>query len=350
MSRNAKSTMELVFDTIKLHAQPNPLPYPKEWNYDRWVYGDMTEFAWLTTTKLYKSVDLSFDIKLSLFDFDQKRYFVTTGLSEPEIEPKGFVNIGMNAGLFTLVVSEFELSVVKDITANYIDNYILSQSLENKPYKGHDYTDLVRLFPTINAFELTADFPGDSNNIAQIAAIFVSSNAQYSRLSFSKAALKQLSALSYVNSEVLIYDNILQALFSSNFKFAFLDLYRCVEMLFQLIYIDDMHAALPAGVSKIDLLNAVDDALGWKPIERQSVSKIFEKTPPTELTALIGIIKKVSGKTADHSGWYYDLRCQIVHLKTKQKTIEIDNTTWNQLIEGSCQLLCYWYNHFQKLT
>ena len=143
------------------------------------------------------------------------------------------------------------------------------------------------------------------------------------------------------------YDSIVQALLSSHFKFAFLDLYRCIELLYQVIYIDDAHKKLSLTINRTEFLNAIDDKLGWKPNERNAIKKIFIETIDPYKNELQKSIKEIDNQISSFSDWLYDLRCSIVHLKSAQKKFELTHSQWDKLISGMTRLLFYWYQKYQ---
>lgn len=341
-----KDTMDIVFDIIKMHVLPNVRPFPKDFDAARWVYGNKSDEEWLTRVVLKESIEISLDIRFSLWNYDNKNYFVISGLELPSKLPDGYEYEAINAGFFTAIIAELELPIKTGISKIYVDEHIMSQSKDEPTYVGHDFNDLAKVFPNIVATKITNRYSGLPGNLSQLASIYIAQNSQFIPLKFMDKTMGQILSLCYVNSSILNYDNILQALFSSNFKFAFLDLYRCVELLFQLVYVDETYEKLKLTIDKTIFLSALDNELSWKPVERNAIKKIFILTPDSSKKELINLIQKISGKKVEHSDWYYDLRCSIVHLKTIQKKFEIHKSQWNELIGETCQVLNYWYSRF----
>ena len=138
---------------------------------------------------------------------------------------------------------------------------------------------------------------------------------------------------------------------SSHFKFSFLDLYRCLEMLYQVIYVDDTHAKLSLTIDKMEFLHAIDDKLSWKPNERNALKKLFTETPLQYKTALCKAIEKVNSQIkSQHSDWLYELRCSIVHLKSTQKKFDLTHQEWDSLLLGMGHLTTYWYQKYQTFN
>lgn len=347
MSRNMKMAMDLFFTIIKLRLLElggDTTDIDK----DRFVYGERNEAHWLAGMQIVGTIPIALDNNILLCQYKGESYFITTGYKDG-IPPHGFLPIELNAGIFVAVVSELELRLLNSITNIEIENYILSQFVGQHGYKGHELVDLVRFFPSIEVYKIDSyEYP--LLNLEQLASIFLSNNRQYLLLPFSSDTIDNLYIVASTNSTLLKYENILQALISSQFKFCFLDLYRCLELLYQVVYIDSAYSMLRVGNPKIELLSVIDSELKWKPREGASLSKIFSMTPEPHLKDIITIVAQVSGVTSKEkaSEWVYDLRCRIVHMKAIHSKVDIVNKDWDKLIYGMCTLIKYWYEKYDR--
>lgn len=338
---------ETLFDLIKLNFDLSTASVlPSDFYNTRFVKGDAAEARWLSHSKIVKSVSLSQELKFAILEFDGEMYFVTVGLEDPDKSPIGLVEEKVNSGLFVAIISVLEIPVRNGISTLYLEQNILSQSASDPLYQGHEKEDLAKIFPNIYAMKITLGFSGDSSNIFQLVSFLVTSNPKFIFLPFSIKTLDKIQELVACNSVILSYESIMQALFSSHFKFAFLDLYRCVELLYQLIYLDETHSKLSLTIDKTDFLIAIENDLGWRPKERTSLIKIFNDTPGSFKIDINKAIADAAPGVKNHGDWLYDLRCNIVHLKSIQKRFELKENDWEKIIYGVSQLLCFWYNKY----
>lgn len=351
MSRNRTTAIELLFDIIKIKfdLSSNAL-LPNDFFNARWIQGGQVEENWLTYSLFPAKIEISHEIRFAILEYDSKSFLIVTGLENPDRLPTGISYHPINSGLFTAIVSELELPVKNSITNLYLEQNVLSQNNSDPLYKGHEMSDLLPVFPNIFVVEITPQFIGDSSNIHQIVCSYLASNKKYVPLPFSDDTLDKLNELVLLNSKTLNYDRIIQSLLSSHFKFSFLDLYRCLEMLYQIIYIDDTHRKLALAINKTDFLLAIDEKLNWRPNERNALKKLFAETPEPYRTELDNAIKKISGKKNELSDWLYDLRCSIVHLKSAHKKFELKPQEWDKLILGIGYLTTYWYQKYQTFN
>jgi hypothetical protein len=351
MSRNRTKAIEILFDIIKIKFDLSSFSHlPNDFYNGRWIQGKELEEDWLSYAVFKSTIEISHELRFALIEYDSKLFIIATGLESPDKLPNGIAYFPINSGVFTAIVSELELPVKSSVTNLYLEQNILSQNNSDPLYEGHDMVDLLPIFPNIFIGEITPQFIGDNTNIHQIVCSYLANNKKFVPLPFSEATLDKLNDLVLLNSKILNYDSIIQSLLSSHFKFSFLDLYRCLEMLYQIIYIDDTHKKLALTIDKTDFLLAIDDKLNWRPSERNALKKLFAETPDPYRVEVENSIKKISQKKNELSDWLYDLRCSIVHLKSSHRNFELKPQEWDNLILGIGHLTIYWYQKYQSFN
>lgn len=351
MSRNRTKAIELLFDIIKIKFDlSSNSNLPSDFYNARWIQGNAIDEDWLTFAVIKSTIEISHEIRFALIEYDSKIFFTATGLENPDKLPTGLVHFPINAGIFTAIISELELPVKSSVTNLYLEQNILSQNNSDPLYVGHDIVDLLPIFPNIFLCEISPQFIGDNTNIHQIVCSYLANNKKFVTLPFSEATLDKMNDLVLLNSKILNYDSIIQSLLSSHFKFSFLDMYRCLEMLYQIIYIDDTYTKLALTIDKTDFLLAIDDKLNWRPNERNALKKLFSETPTTFRVEIDNTIKSISQKKNELSDWLYDLRCSIVHLKSSHRKFELKSQEWDSLIFGIVKLTTYWYQKYQSFN
>lgn len=351
MSRNINKAIEIVFDLVKLNFDLSTNSVlPQDFYNGRFIKGNTNDKRWISHSKIIKYVEFNREIKFAILELDSSYYFISIGLENPDFLPLGIIEFDVNAGLLTTIISELELSVNKGISNLFLEENILSQSTVDPLYEGHDKSDLARIFPNIYATKITSGFSGDPKSIYQLISFLITLNSKFIFLPFSQKTLDKIQELVASNSTILSYESITQALFSSHFKFAFLDLYRCIELLYQIIYLDETYNKLSLSIDKTHFLIAIENDLGWRPKERTSLMKIFNDTPSSFKFDINKAIKEAAPGVTNYGNWLYDLRCNIVHLKSIQKSFELKERDWEKIIFGTTQLLCYWYNRYPNFN
>jgi hypothetical protein len=340
--------MEVVFDLIKLEFNLfDTSSLPSEFDNKRVIKGEAHESDWLTRCVILDSIEINPENYYVLVEHSSKQYFIAIGGKPPENVVSGLDSIDNNAGLFTALISELEIQVKPDITLQYLEQFIISQNDFDSLYKGHEYLDLAKVFPSMYVYDITLDYAGNAENLNQLVCHYLTSNPNLIALPYSDSTVRIINDLILLNSDIISYESILQSLLSSNFKFAFLDLYRCIEMLYQIVYIDEAYDHLGLSIDKTTFLQVIDTKLNWRPVERNSIKKIISDTPSTDLSFITSEIRKIDPNLKDVSNWIYDLRCNIVHLKKFQVQVSIQKKNWDGIIKGVTQILVFWYGKYQ---
>ena len=170
--------MEIVFDIIKLNFDlSSKSVLPADFYSKRFVDGNATDAQWLSHAKIIKHVAFNQSIKFAVIEFNSEFYFITIGLDDPDYLPTGIIEEKVNAGLLTLIISQFELPIKNGISNFYLEENIISQSVIDPLYKGHDKADLEKIFPNIYAMKITSGFGGDQKNIYQLIAFLITLTA-----------------------------------------------------------------------------------------------------------------------------------------------------------------------------
>ena len=350
MSRNIDKANQTIFENIKLGYICSK-DYTDDSNLDncRYLAGTPEEKQWLIHFQINPDTLLNFwnENTFLIGEYSNKKYLITIGMNEFSILPDGFTNIPLNAGSFLAIVSGLNLMVKSEYPPLKIFNEVLSQHCGISDYTGHDFNELKRLFPAIYLYQIDENiYGGDINSIEQMSCIFLTYNREYLRLPYNEETLICFRTLLYLNYKDLRYENIFQALTATNFKYSFLDIYRLIEMLYQLCYMIDIEKRI-TGVDKFLLLETIDSSLSWKPNERNTLLKIFNSISvskrPIITKKLPNIIKRTTNQTIANNdalwSWIYDLRCNIVHLKTYHSNIKISNRDWDLIIHGLLEVI-----------
>ncbi len=345
MSRNINKSNEIIFENIKLaYYCSDAYQEDESLNKKRYISGSKAERDWLEHFHIELDNYIHFwnDNYFLFGSYKNKKYLVTIGLDDILTLPNGITDISINAGQFLAVIADIGLMIRKEYPPLRLANNILSQHLDSEGYKGHDFTELLPLFPAINIFFIDEKiYAGDIKSLDQLSCFILIQNKDILRLPYNDETLNSFKQLCYQNFSYIKYENLFQALTATSFKFAFLDIYRSIEMLYQLYYIIDIENEIQ-GIDREKLLKAIDTSLNWRPNERNTFIKILNSIHVTNRAyitkKLPGVIKRTTGNSVVKNdalwNWIYDLRCSIVHLKTYHHQFKISNKDWDIIIHG----------------
>lgn len=352
--------MKSVFDIIKTAISLDNENRTQHFDDERWIKGTQEEEAWLEKFKLELSISITHEIHFCLGSYNGENYFFAIGLALPTAIPSGWVEVGLNAGVGVAIIVEMQLPIKPDITTKYLEENILALSkAQDTDYKGHDWSDIQKLFPTIFLAKITKDFTGYEKNLDLLTCQYLLNNKKFLILPFYDETLEALNELLNVESPLLNYETILNALLSYHFKFTFLALYRSVELLYSIIYIIRVYEIeikvgnnprvkpLENKVTKSELLEILHKGLSWRPREREALEMLFNKTDSTTKSLMKSLAQSnPSAPDISTAHKLYNLRNTIVHLRLleQDKTAgQLKPEAWNNIIRALIVFIKYWY-------
>lgn len=345
MSRNIDKSNEIIFENIKLaYYCSTAYQEDESFNKKRYIDGNPLEADWLKYFHIELDNYIHFwnDGYFLFGNYKNDKYLVTIGIDDISILPNGIIETAINAGQFLAIIADLGLMVRKEYPPFRIANDILSQHVDSEGYQGHDFKELVPLFPTLKVFFIDESiYAGVIDSLEQLSCVVLIQNKDTLRLPYNDETLNSFKQLCCQNYAYIKYENLFQALTATSFKFAFLDIYRSIEMLYQLHYIIEIEDEIQ-GIDREKLLKAIDTSLNWRPNERNTFIKILNSIHITDrehiTKKLPGVIKRTTGNSVVKNealwNWIYDLRCNIVHLKTYHQQFKISNKDWDIIIHG----------------
>ncbi|OEH86561.1 hypothetical protein BHU72_13210 [Desulfuribacillus stibiiarsenatis] len=348
MSRNTDKASQSVFNILKKVVQESE-EYCEELDEIRWVYGDKENTKFLTEAQIVNSYEIMPKKKSAIIAYEHRKFFVTSGFGKETVSPTFLDPFEINPGLFTLIIHELEVNIASNVRPREIINEVMSSYKGICGYTGHDFKELLKYFETICIFEILPTCPLVVEDIESFIGLYLCYENTLRVLPFSKDTLEKYMLVFEQKFSKQFKENILVSLSSTNFKYCYLDLYRCIEMLYPFIYLGKFYENLePTTLTMVDLAIKLHDDLAWKPVERNAIKKIIDETPAQFLERLTNA-KYIHINEERHCGdWIYDIRNSIVHLRHNQKSMNLEKVPWDMLVIGMLDLLEYWYNHFSK--
>jgi hypothetical protein len=163
--------------------------------------------------------------------------------------------------------------------------------------------------------------------------------------------LKTFEELAVIGSSNIPFENILLSLNSFYWKFAFLDVYRCIEQIFMIHSLKDFHNKIASGISLTDLVDNVEQFLRWRPKEEDIVAKLVNASPEDVNRIFKNIVRRVGDETTNEGIWFYKTRNSIVHYRVnddKSQLDKIEKSDWDDLIRASLLLVQHWHQEYQS--
>jgi hypothetical protein len=324
MSRNRNDTLGYVIAQLK-QVVPNALG---EYS----IYGETPEIEWLTHAELKTKVRLFPDFYVVWVEFQASCFLAVIGQEVQDL-PAYLTSEELNAGIFSVLIYELKLAVLKEAQASLIEDKVLNltpQEAQNqgKERKEIDFQSIIDFFPTIQFFKI--DTIKQIKELHQITGELLTTNELYYILPYQNATIEKFEQLFQANVPNLLYENILASYVASDFRFAYLDLYRCIEMLQELNFYESLYQEYTlkglSGISLGDFVATFKDKTNLEPKLADALEKLLANRP--------NAMPQAQGKSLHK--WLYEHRNSIAHLRTGQTNIVFSETEWNQII---CEML-----------
>ncbi|MGX9727732.1 MAG: hypothetical protein ACTFAK_10565 [Candidatus Electronema sp. VV] len=283
---------------------------------------------------------ISRTIEFAIVFFKEEMYLVIVGPEIPEENIGDFFEfVPMNAGWFTAIASEMQVSIPSGMSAHQVADTLNERykDAENL-YEGHSYSELSIFFYSIYVFSVSSGSPFKKGDIYRIIGTFLCSRQELLSLDISQQLLREYEKLFIEGTDNIPFEEILGGLTSLRHKDTFLYLYRCIERLFPYSYIKSLHNKIMPNKNIEELIGIVETSLSWKPKEELAIELIFSKYEQIEEGLFFDIKHKLFGSREGKIGsqFIYLLRNSIVHhrLNSKQTLKELSVPDWESLARG----------------
>jgi hypothetical protein len=346
MSKSMNKANQRIFDKFRKIILDNG-EYCEDVKAPRWIHGSADDKKWFLDANIVFCQEIVSKKKIAILTAMGKTFLVTIGFGD--INCPSFLNpYDLNAGLYTEILSTIEVNLSPRVSVFDIIDKIMPESISKEGYTGHNLIDLIDIFETINIFEVGRECPFSSIDPFRIFGTYLCVEKSLINLPFTDETINSYEEIILNGASCIPFENVILSICSLHYKDSFLDLYRCIEMLYPLIYVQKLYTELHISGSLLDFLYQIQETLDWNPMENKTLNNIIENTPEADLALLkeaqkehIGFIEMNLAK------WVYSIRNSIVHLRPSQKPAILIDVPWELLLRGMLSVINYWYNKFK---
>ncbi|MEQ9235258.1 hypothetical protein [Coleofasciculus sp. E2-BRE-01] len=337
-----------IFDLLIKYVKKSDISTSIEEN-KRYIKTDCREKEWLKQLKIVENQPILPKLKTASIKFDKIEYFVVVGWDDSVDFEEEIINpISLNAGLFTALIFDLQVSIRRKVSAYEIVEKILYPiEVGESTYSGHDFNEISDFFEPIYIYEIPEESPFKDKGIQRISGFYISKNIHQLALPFSNDTMKIFGKIFIEGSESIPYENLLLSLTSVSWKYSFLDVYRCIERIFSIFQLDELCQNLSISIPLVKLSAEIENSLGWKPNEEDTLNKILDDSPE-ETIEIFKEVKQVIDNTSKGKvgTFFYKIRNSIVHYRPATQESKLDYENWDKLIRGSLLVIMYWYERY----
>lgn len=292
---------------------------------------------WLKSVKFLINEDLFIDRHsfFALAEFEGQNYILQIGFGPAINIDEDLLLIPDNGGIFVALVADLDLPMLDrdDLKLNIQEEIFLPSNDGDKV--GFYFQEISKFFVKYFIYKINPDstlLNQDNRLTLQKSALYLLSfslNAIY--LKTSEKTLESVRFIARLDVDLLPFDRVFRAFIERRYEHAFLDLYRCIEMLFSLKKIDELKARLNLVLKHLEISADVEAALGWRPVEKSALSEIVNQLP----TGIIEALQKCFKNDSEICTNIYSLRNECVHFRPLQRKSSLTKEVkWMELLES----------------
>lgn len=305
---------------------------------------DTTNRDFFLHAKLLSSIKPIIGYDFALFSYSSEYYFVLIGSETPVFFNDDLITVNLDEGIFLAIISDLKITLLKDISETKIQDFY---NYYDDPYSGHDFDDLKKFFLPICVYKITL-----SNNtnfdiaLNKLAIDFFASNSDTTILPLSSDCRDYFLLLTYTTGDIIPIGNVLRSVNASTWVYCFLDLYRCIENLYDLGKIYKHYDSFKDQYCFSDFYGKLGNTLNHKANEIEAltvlVSLIDNHITPLLNHVLVGNEKEET--------FIYRVRNNIVHHRNDTENVDFDNEEWNKIIIFLLSSINFLYEKFEDVV
>lgn len=322
----------------------------------RHIRTNAAEKKWLQQLKVREKQRIVGNLQAATLSFEEKQYFAFVGWEDsPLLEREALIQYDLNSGIVSALLSELSVPVRQTADANQITEHIFHQldDDDGKPETlnewAYDFIAVKHFFEPILFYEIPKGSPLWHGECSRIAGYHICRDPDHLGLPFSKQTLGVFEKAFVEGGSAIPYENLLVALTSVHWKYSFLDVYRCIERIFPVCLLDDLHGISETPLPLLSFAVAMEERIGWRPKEDVALNRLVDAAfIPSLAVALLREVKQHLDNNADGELGLrvYRIRNSIVHHRPATAVLRLNDDHWNKLISAVLLIVIHWYDEY----
>jgi len=350
MSRNMIKANEIIFKELADFVETSKIDVPIYNKNKRCIKTNSKEKKWLQELNIIKKQLILPNFQTASFEFDSNKYFVAFGLPNQEISEEVLQSVKLNAGIVTALLSELKISLNQKASPYKIADDIFYESKE-KIIK-YNFSVIAKFYEPFSVYQIQKNSPfisQDDINFLRLSGFYTLKTSRPVALNFSTETRAQFEKIFFEGSTNIPYENLLLSLVSVSWKYSFLEIYRCIERLFSISFLENLHQRFRIPDSLRNFSSELESYIGWKPKEKEAINNLVNNSPQGASELLREIKKFIHDTEEGECGdLIYKIRNSIVHFRLATQSIDLDDKHWDMLIRASLYIVEHWYNHYHE--
>ncbi|RZJ13841.1 MAG: hypothetical protein EON50_08275 [Acidovorax sp.] len=300
------------------------------------------ERKWLAKGKIYTDKDLKVgsDKHFALSHLDGGVIFVSIGFDEfSSTLSDHFDEIDLNGGLFLALINELDIYPLSNeiLSLRAMEEVFLPIS-EDRWLNLQDIEKYFSRFKFFTPKENSSLLSMDDLHLSLIKfSIFALTCSQrVMDVAFSSNYLDGVHRLCSMQNRLIPWGRIFRVLTERRVENSFLELYRCVEILYPLARIAELKDLLGTQKGHLDISSVIETTLGWRPQEEQAIVDLLSNVTDDLKNRLVAC----HGDGMAAAKLFYKVRNHCVHLRPlHQKNLFLETLLWSDFLDVSIELV-----------
>jgi len=298
------------------------------------------------------------NVKIGKFSYGKDEYFLITQVdpNDPKtktaldsLEAKGIVEQEINAGLFMFLVTDAKLEKTSPLSSAELEQNIFYDQYEGD-YQGHDFSDLIKYFENFSVFKIEAGSAFIGREYTETGYFICSQFDKFIRLPIQSLVNNYFTILQ--EQSAVPKENVFLSLTATHYKHAFIELYRCIEVLYVMPRSLKLKARLAYANPAYELAVHCVSELGWRKQEEDSLCRILKDIDEAVIAA-----SGIQGASFANPDWAFDgtdlskkshetlaakiykIRNQFVHQLNLNQETTIEDSDWIILIQFTLNVI-----------
>lgn len=290
--------------------------------------------------KILQTYVFNREVVFLLLESEGNFYLISTGVDNPL--PKWDLEAIDNRVEFSLfAIANGPSYKLESVT----EEQLLNEVFTDLGVEDVSWEIIEKCFPQILTYEVK--IPIDSNEGARryflktIAINALCLNPSIMVLPFNEDTINMYMAIASCGNDEIPVDNILRSLGSNYWKFCYVDVYRCIERLLLIGWVQNYHQiALLKTFKPNDLFTCMNEIFKVEHHEWDNIEYLFGQLPGSITSVLIPVI---NGEKPFK--YIYELRNKIVHFQKDDRDVNaISDENWNIIIQFMLKATIELYN------
>lgn len=308
----------------------------------RWITTDKTiDRSILKSAQISTYLSFASRIKIARFNFGNSALFCTVGFDLPD-QINDLTEVEVGGGILTMVLAE--LSPAPTESTLSIKNVVEALDRDSdSSYVGHDPNLIWGLYPPIRCFS-TDDLSNDETE--RVFFKICLADLSRAQLWMDEPLKDTLQLITVLSPTAIPYRTLSRSIFDTDPSALFMALYRCIEALYAYSHASKLVNKLNIKASWTEVASTLEDTLGWRPREAESLASLLEIGIKEDLQTVMNALneKQPEGETnlvTWSSKRIYKLRNSLVHYRPLHQDFELDSVNWNRACEGIALLVLH---------